>query len=224
MTIIDTVVIGAGHAGLAVSRLLTEAGREHVVLDRGRVGERWRTERWDSLHLLTPNWMTRLPGWSYGGSEPEGYMSARRLVRHLERYAASFAAPVVGGTTVEDLSAGNGRLDGLDGRWVVGTDRGTWRARHVIIAAGPHSAPHVATESLSGLVRRAQPVRPDLNRRPVLARLAARVGNERKRQAGRRLMAWHGPVPGRGGRSRRRPSAAHSGARNSRMRSSASAA
>ena len=58
---IDTVVIGAGHAGLAVSRLLTRAGREHVVLDRGRVGERWRTERWDSLHLLTPTWMNRLP-------------------------------------------------------------------------------------------------------------------------------------------------------------------
>ena len=64
---IDTVVIGAGHAGLAVSRLLTLAGREHVVLDRGRVGERWRTERWDSLHLLTPSWMTRLPGWYRGG-------------------------------------------------------------------------------------------------------------------------------------------------------------
>jgi putative flavoprotein involved in K+ transport len=143
MTIIDTVVIGAGHAGLAVSRLLTGAGREHVVLDRGRVGERWRTERWDSLHLLTPNWMTRLPGWSYGGPEPEGYMSARRLVRHLERYAASFAAPVIGDTTVEDLSAGNGRLDGLDRRWVVGTDHGNWRARHVIIATGPYSAPHV---------------------------------------------------------------------------------
>ena len=63
MTTIDTVVIGAGHAGLAVSRLLTDAGRDHVVLDRGRVGERWRTERWDSLRLLTPNWMTRLPSW-----------------------------------------------------------------------------------------------------------------------------------------------------------------
>ena len=62
---IDTVIVGAGHAGLAVSRLLTDAGRDHVVLDRGRVAERWRTERWDSLHLLTPNWMTRLPGWCY---------------------------------------------------------------------------------------------------------------------------------------------------------------
>ena len=65
-------MIGAGHAGLAVSRLLTEAGREHVVLDRGRVAERWRTERWDSLHLLTPNWMTRLPGWHYRGGDSDG--------------------------------------------------------------------------------------------------------------------------------------------------------
>ncbi len=63
MTRIDTVVVGAGHAGLAVSNLLSAAGHEHVVLERGRVGERWRSERWDSLHLLTPNWMTRLPGW-----------------------------------------------------------------------------------------------------------------------------------------------------------------
>ena len=70
MTHIDTVVIGAGHAGLAVSRLLTAAGRDHVVLERGRVGERWRTERWDSLHLLTPNWMTRLPGWRYADRIP----------------------------------------------------------------------------------------------------------------------------------------------------------
>jgi putative flavoprotein involved in K+ transport len=69
---VDTVVVGAGHAGLAVSRLLTQAGRDHVVLDRGRVAERWRSERWDSLHLLTPNWMTRLPGWYYSGPDPGG--------------------------------------------------------------------------------------------------------------------------------------------------------
>src|SRR5688572_30917933 len=100
MTTIDTVVIGAGHAGLAVSRLLTGAGRDHVVLDRGRIGERWRTERWDSLHLLTPSWMTRLPRWRYVGPEPEGFLSAAAFIRFLEQYAASFAAPVVGDTTV----------------------------------------------------------------------------------------------------------------------------
>ncbi len=136
MPTIDTVVIGAGHAGLAVSRLLTAADRDHVVLDRGRVGERWRTERWDSLHLLTPNWMTRLPGWWYAGPEREDYMSVGRFVRHLERYAASFAAPVVGGTTVTELSSSG------DGYRVV-TDRATWRARHVVVATGPHGTPRV---------------------------------------------------------------------------------
>ncbi len=77
---VDTVVIGAGHAGLAVSRLLTLAGREHVVLDRGRVGERWRSARWDSLHLLTPSWLNRLPGWPRTG-DPDAFLSAGRLRR-----------------------------------------------------------------------------------------------------------------------------------------------
>ena len=90
---IDTVVIGAGHAGLAVSRLLTLAGREHVVLDRGRVGERWRTARWDSLHLLTPNWLNRLPGWRTAGPTRTPSCPPATSSSQLERYAASFDAP-----------------------------------------------------------------------------------------------------------------------------------
>ena len=136
MSAVDTVVVGAGHAGLAVSRLLTDAGRDHVVLDRGRVGEHWRTARWDSLHLLTPSWMSRLPGWWYGGPDPDGYMSARRFVHHLVRYAESFGAPVLPGTTVLDLSQSG------DGYRVV-TDRHTWQARHVVIATGPHGRPNL---------------------------------------------------------------------------------
>ncbi len=134
MHTIDTVVIGAGHAGLAVSRLLTEQGREHVVLDRGRVGHRWRTQRWDSLHLLTPNWMTRLPGWHHTGGDPGGFMSAAAFADHLEGYAASFRAPVIGDTTVEDLQAHPA------GGYRLATDRGTWRARRVVVAAGPHGS------------------------------------------------------------------------------------
>lgn len=112
MTTIDTVVIGAGHAGLAVSRLLTGAGRDHVVVDRGRIGERWRSERWDSLQLLSPNWMTRLPHWEYDGSEPDGFMSSAGFVQHLERYAQSYGAPVLTGTTVRDLvTAHSGAID-----------------------------------------------------------------------------------------------------------------
>lgn len=132
----DTVVIGAGHAGLAVSQRLTEAGRDHVVLDRGRVAERWRSERWDSLHLLTPNWMTRLPGWEYAGYDLEGYMAVADLVRHLEEYADSFGAPVRTETTVRFVSRqGQG--------YRVVTDQGTWTARHVVVATGPWGKPHV---------------------------------------------------------------------------------
>ena len=133
---IDTVVIGAGHAGLAVSRLLTLAGREHVVLERGRVGERWRSERWDSLRLLTPAWMTRLPGW-YAGGDPDAYWAAGRFARHLDEYAASFGAPVMAGAGVERLTAGPAETYDLR------TDRATWRARSVVIATGPHGAPLV---------------------------------------------------------------------------------
>src|SRR3954462_13552757 len=138
-TTVDTVVIGAGHAGLAVSRLLSAAGRDHVVLDRGRVGERWRSERWDSLHLLTPSWMMRLPGWSYQGTDPDGYLSAGAFVDHLEAYAASFGAPLQGGTTVEQV-----RFSGRGGvRYAVATDRGTWHADNVVVATGPHGTSRV---------------------------------------------------------------------------------
>ena len=134
----DTVIIGAGHAGLAVSRLLTEAGHDHVVLDRGRVAERWRSERWDSLHLLTPNWMTRLPGFSYRGPDPDGHLPAHRLVRHLETYAASFRAPVLTDTGVRQVArSGDG--------YRVDTDRGGWTARSVVIATGPGEQPHLPT-------------------------------------------------------------------------------
>lgn len=135
MPAIDTVIIGAGHAGLAVSRLLTLEGRDHVVLDRGRVAESWRTARWDSLHLLTPNWMARLPGWVHAG-DPDGFMSASQFVRHLERYAASFSAPVLAGVRVEEVSA-------VGDRFRVVTDCATWLTRHVVIATGPGTRPRV---------------------------------------------------------------------------------
>ena len=138
MRSIDTVVIGAGHAGLAVSRLLTAQGHEHVVLDRGRVGERWRTERWDSLHLLSPAWMTRLPGWFYGGPDPESYLSVAQVIRFLEMYAGSFDAPVVGGTTVIRVEPA-GPAGG--GRYRVVTDQGTWHTDNIVVATGPHGTP-----------------------------------------------------------------------------------
>jgi putative flavoprotein involved in K+ transport len=134
MTRVDTVVIGAGHAGLAVSHLLDRAGRDHVVLDRGRVAERWRSERWDSLHLLTPRWMTRLPDWRYMGSDQDGFMSSQELVRHLEQYAAS--SPVELGVAVCDVSVSG------DG-YRVATDSRSWQARQVVIATGTTEQPQL---------------------------------------------------------------------------------
>ncbi len=136
MTIIDTIVIGAGHAGLAVSRLLTEAGRDHVVLDRGRIAERWRSERWDSLHLLTPRWMTRLPGWRYQGTDQEGFMPAGELVGHLERYAVEGGAPLVLGDEVQRVTLHRDR-------YRVETDGRSWQARHVVIATGATGRPNL---------------------------------------------------------------------------------
>ena len=96
MPTIPVAVVGAGQAGLAVSQVLGEAGIDHVVLERGHVAERWRARRrWRSLRLLTPNWMTRLPGRSYDGPDPDGYMTADEVVGFLGGYAASLPAPVV---------------------------------------------------------------------------------------------------------------------------------
>jgi putative flavoprotein involved in K+ transport len=90
----DTVIVGAGQAGLAMSAVLQRHGREHVVLERRRVAERWRTERWDSLRFQFPNWSLQLPGWQYTGSERDGFAHYTEIVRVIEDYAASACAPV----------------------------------------------------------------------------------------------------------------------------------
>jgi putative flavoprotein involved in K+ transport len=132
----DVVVIGGGQAGLAMSACLSARGLDHVVLERGRVGERWRSERWDSLRLLTPNWQSRLPGWSYRGPDPDGYMTSRQVARHLDAYARAIAAPVHAGTTVR-------RVDRALGGYRVVTDGGKWWAPSVVIATGMCDVPHV---------------------------------------------------------------------------------
>ena len=104
------------------------------------------------MHLLTPNWMTRLPGWCYTGPDPDGYLSSGELVRYLERYAASFRAPVIPNTTVVEISATRG--PGC-ARFRVVTDSGTWHARHVVVATGPHGRPHLPS-GLSGISSRVE--------------------------------------------------------------------
>ncbi len=136
MTHTDVVVIGGGQAGLAMSRCLSDLGIDHVVLERGRVAERWRTERWESLRLLTPNWLSRLPGFRYEGPDPDGFMTTGEVVGYLQGYARSFSPPFECQTTVEHLSTVT------DGYQVM-TNRGGWRARSVVIATGYSDVPRV---------------------------------------------------------------------------------
>jgi putative flavoprotein involved in K+ transport len=136
MNAVDTVVVGAGHAGLAMSAHLTAGGRDHVVLDRGRTAERWRSERWDSLRLLTPNWMVRLPSYDYGGPDPDGYMTAAELADLLDRYAVACQLPIVENTAVRAVEA-------VDEGYHVVTDGGTWSAANVVVATGANDVPAV---------------------------------------------------------------------------------
>src|SRR4029077_17348576 len=103
-----TVVIGAGHAGLAASHFLSDRSIDHVVLERGEVANSWRCERWDSLRLLTPNWQSRLPTVGYEGTEPDGYMTAADVVELITRFAAHVAAPVRTNTNVTSVRRSDG--------------------------------------------------------------------------------------------------------------------
>src|SRR5215831_1281304 len=101
----DIVVIGGGQAGLAMSAVLQEHGREHVVLERRRVGERWRTERWESLRFQFPNWSLELPGYSYSGTDAGAFAHWREILCVIEEYSASTHAPVREHTEVTELRA-----------------------------------------------------------------------------------------------------------------------
>ena len=133
----NTLILGAGQAGLALSHWLTVLGRDHLILERGQVAERWHGERWDSLRLLTPNWMARLPGWSYDGPNPDGFMTAAEVASYFDRYATSFAAPVHEHTTVHRLAAdGEGFVVGTDG-WRVPVEQCGDRHRLVRSSGDP---------------------------------------------------------------------------------------
>ncbi len=131
-----TVIIGAGHAGLAMSRCLADRSIDHVVLERGEVANSWRTERWDSLRLLTPNWQSRLPGFGYEGEDPDGFRDMVETIAFIDRYAKVISAPVETHTTVTSVRS-------VDEGYEVTTDRGVWNARTVVIASGACNVPTV---------------------------------------------------------------------------------
>ncbi len=123
------VVVGAGQSGLACSHYLTRFGVEHVVLERGRVAEAWRSQRWDSLRLLTPNWQSTLPDWSYRGDEPDGYMGSAQVAQFISGFAAHCNAPVEEYTSVLGV-------DSCTGGYRVSTDRGDWLCAGLVVASG----------------------------------------------------------------------------------------
>jgi len=127
------VVIGGGQAGLAVSHELTRTGVEHVVLEKGRIGQTWRG-RWDSFCLVTPNWTIQLPGHHYAGDDPDGFLERDAIVAHLEDYAASFRPPIQEGVTVNSLEPGP------RSRFLLRTTSGDLEADSVVLAT-PTSVP-----------------------------------------------------------------------------------
>jgi len=134
---VETVIIGGGQAGLAMSHHLSRLGREHIVLERGRIAERWRSERWDSLTFQFPNRMMRLPGYAYDGDEPEAFMHRDGVVRFIEEYARRISPPIRCGIRVTELhSSASGSL-------LVETDHFTLEAANVVVATGPYQVPSV---------------------------------------------------------------------------------
>src|SRR5215207_9760546 len=135
---VDVVIVGGGQAGLALSFCLTEQGRPHVVLEQDRIVESWRSKRWDSLRLIAPNWSLRLPGFTYVGDDPDGFMGKDEVVAHLEIYSRSFGAPVREGvhvTAIEHSLA--------DRHFLVRTHDDSFRASQVVLATGALQQPRV---------------------------------------------------------------------------------
>ena len=83
----SVIVIGGGQAGLAISYLLKQRGIDHVIFEKHHIGYAWQQQRWDSFCLVTPNWQCRLPGFSYSGSDPQGFMEKEAIVQYLRDYA-----------------------------------------------------------------------------------------------------------------------------------------
>jgi putative flavoprotein involved in K+ transport len=134
------IIVGGGQAGLSTSYCLQENGIDHVLFEKNRIAEAWRSERWDTFCLVTPNWQCQLPGFSYtgayGGDNPNGFMEQEEIVAFVEAYAASFDPPVREGVTVTRVAPG-------DAGFTVETDTGTHTADQVVIAVGTYHRPKI---------------------------------------------------------------------------------
>ncbi|MGD8626407.1 MAG: NAD(P)/FAD-dependent oxidoreductase [Anaerolineae bacterium] len=134
----DTVVIGGGQAGLSASYYLTQQGREHVVLEKDRPGEAWRSRKWDSFTLVTPNFQMKLPGFEYDGDDPNGFSRRDQVVEYIDDFIASFHPPLRLG-----IEATSVERNGSEGGFRVETDTGTLEAANVIVATGTFQRPKI---------------------------------------------------------------------------------
>jgi cation diffusion facilitator CzcD-associated flavoprotein CzcO len=169
---VNVAVIGAGQAGLATSYYLKQANIDHVVLEAGRVAETWRSRRWDSFCLVTPNWSVQLPGREYAGPDPDGFMPRDELVEHIQSWSQSFAAPVLEHCQVSSLHHDEeGFVLTLPGRKM--------RARTVVVASGAYQRAHrpAGSDQVPGRVRQV---------------LAEEYGNEKKLPPGAVLVVGSG--------------------------------
>jgi putative flavoprotein involved in K+ transport len=130
----QVLIVGGGQAGLSLSYLLKQQGISHLILEKHRLAHAWRSERWDSFCLVTPNWQCRLPGFPYQGGDPEGFMLKEQIVDYLDTYIALFEPPAREGVTVTAIRrAGQG--------YQVDTDAGAYTAGQVVVATGGYHTP-----------------------------------------------------------------------------------
>ncbi|MEV7086227.1 MSMEG_0569 family flavin-dependent oxidoreductase [Streptomyces sp. NPDC093085] len=143
-------VIGGGQAGLSVSYLLRERGIKHIVIEARRVGNEWRSRRWDTFCLVTPNWQCKLPGYPYSGPDPDGFMVRDEVIRYLEGYVDFFNPPLVEGVSVTRLRHAD------SGYYELTTEQGVLTADQVVVATGPYHTPTIPrmAERLPAGVRR----------------------------------------------------------------------
>jgi len=131
------IIIGGGQAGLSVSYCLKQRGIDHLILEKQKIGHEWRSRRWDTFCLVTPNWQCQLPGYPYPGNDPYGFMSKDEIVKYLEGYAASFNPPIKEGVTVAKVS----KME--TGIFAVSTSIGEYTGDRVIIAVSGYHTPKI---------------------------------------------------------------------------------